>query len=93
MDFKNLINPYCLQLSITLPESQKRAICTIVTDEFSDSFSKDHIRKNIDSKYKSSYRVRNGKLKGLRQKFKKIESGFLDTTIETITYSRGNDAN
>lgn len=88
LNFEYNIDSYCEQIASSLPESRKREVCTIVTQELSDRLSESHIRKHIKDVYKTSYRQRNGRLKGLRQKLKNFESGILDTTVESISYTK-----
>ena len=87
-DFKNNINPFCEQEAKKLPEWRRREVCSIVTPMFLDAHCQSHITQAINDEFKMDYRQRNGRLKGFRQKLSIIESGFLDTTVETLEYRK-----
>lgn len=93
--YKNLINQYCEQIhqQTNKPRTQ---ICQFIIDELYGLVDHeiDWIRKRIDEKYKSTPRVRNGRLRSTQnrltkipQKINQLEQQFAELTKYTIDYA------
>jgi len=95
-NFEELINSYCEQTH--LKTGKLRAdICKIMVNEFRGMIAHedDWIRKKIDTRYKSAYRIVNGKLRSkknrklkLSEKINKIEQEFAQIAGQTISLAR-----
>lgn len=93
-NFEELINNYCEQIHLTT-EKSRPYICKIMVDEFHGKVGHedDWIRKKIDTKYKSPYRIENGKLRSkknrklkLSEKINRFEEKFTQIAGHTISY-------
>lgn len=95
-NFEDLINDYCEQIHLKTGKLRSN-ICKIMVNEFHGKIGHedDWIRKKIDTRYKSMYRIENGKLRSkknrklkLSEKFNRLEEGFTQIAGQTIGLAR-----
>ena len=84
--FPDLINAWC-EVKVKELKLKPEQISTLAVKTFSDTFSPDYIRKNIDDKYKVSYRQQNAKL-GFLKKLGKLESSIKENLYQSSVYER-----
>lgn len=86
-DFENLINTYCEQYHI-IESVPRRLICGDMVRLFRGTIEHkdDWIRKQIDLKFKSLHRVKNGEKRSDRIRKEKTETQSIKSTLEDVVH-------